>query len=188
MNIYEVVRCTIVNIYNGFMVGYNRRKYIHGRMVVRGFVENIPVFFNTGLIRQTLMYYWLSSDKFILAMALWSEELAAPVIVLPDNFDSFNIAVKDFLLFHEMGHVMLGHLTYKISTRERISDRISNIRNGSIQGIEKEADEYAVAKIGIEQTLAALAIMDETFPNKPEFKLVKTELKLRYSYLKNKFS
>lgn len=111
-----------------------------------------------------------------------------------------NRAIRDFILFHELGHVSLGH---KIDPEDNLNYwniRHSFVEKGEVQAIELEADAYASRRIGAEESLIALQVLhdmnlntllrvvDRPFMIKSRAKrlrLICTEFELRIKHLRN---
>lgn len=70
-----------------------------------------------------------------------------PVIFLTEEFASLPKLVKSYIVLHEKGHHVLGHINNGMSKRD----------------IEKEieADLYAVSKLGKEEVIAAMKIFGQ---------------------------
>lgn len=61
-----------------------------------------------------------------------------------------------FMIFHELGHVVIGTARNKKKTRNRDNHLLDGLTNGIVDPDELAADAFAAAYIGIEDSIKAL--------------------------------
>lgn len=78
----------------------------------------------------------------------WFHNEMVPVIFLTKEFASLPRLVKSYIILHEKGHHVLGHMSNGGMTKRDIEKEI-------------EADLYAVSKLGKENVIAAMKIFGQ---------------------------
>ena len=90
-------------------------------------------------------------------------------ILTDSNFEGLSYETKRFILLHEVGHQVNGHLEQlaSTSTEEIVEQRMEYIEAGQVMPIELEADAYTLNFMTKEQAYNALeelqSAMDENF-------------------------
>ena len=70
-------------------------------------------------------------------------------IIVDDNFMELSQPTKEFIIQHEIGHLVNSHVyTMKKFIKRNMSSKVSDD--------EREADEYSCLKVGKENTISAL--------------------------------
>lgn len=64
--------------------------------------------------------------------------------------------IRDFVLYHEIGHIKLKHIKQKEDTNRVNAERMSTLKTGKVHLHELEADEYAVGRVGLTSGIYAL--------------------------------
>lgn len=73
-----------------------------------------------------------------------------------DSFMQLSEGTKEFIYYHELGHVMLKHNEKQIEDREVQKEYLRCSRKGQVHRFEYEADFFAAKKVGKWQALSAL--------------------------------
>ena len=83
-----------------------------------------------------------------------------PVIFLETEFAKKLISGRSksnvFLLWHELGHLVLNHGKRYKNQEELRNARVNAIKSGTVCDIEREADAFAAQKVGVAAGIAAL--------------------------------
>lgn len=115
--------------------------------------------------------------------------LGSPSVYIHSDLLAAPEYVQRFVLYHELGHIRLGHVKAASSTKERVKRSISNmftmsIRNpmslfGVVHKDEAAADAYAVSCIGKEGAVRALTYIDQEVKKHRWMRGTSRELSLR---------
>lgn len=98
-----------------------------------------------------------------------------------------------FLIYHELGHVVIGTARNKKKTRNRDNHLLDGLTNGIVDPDELAADAFAAAYIGIEDSIKALeqerdsyflSFQNKILPNKTMPAIAYQEMSLRIEALK----
>lgn len=103
------------------------------------------------------------------AAYVFNEKKNIECIIVDDNFEKYSQKLKDFLLFHELGHANLHNNLTRKEARKKLKQRIDN--NSEVLDIELEADNFAISHLGIDsciQGLEELKLLVESENSKKE--------------------
>ena len=112
--------------------------------------------------------YWVVYDTNLLsennriACIMTHVETNQKVIALHDFFDLLPQNVREFILYHEVGHLLNNHVFYNNKECERYKqERKGYFDKGEVHPSEILCDKYAVSRMGKEKALQALNYLIE---------------------------
>ncbi|WP_276624480.1 hypothetical protein [Syntrophomonas wolfei] len=111
-----------------------------------------------------------------------------PVIIVDEEFLNLKPQVAAFGIWHEIGHIDKNHFIKYKSQEEIRKKRIKAINNGEIMLEEKEADLFAVERVG---KIAAVKFLEQSLISRPkghigsQNDLGLIELQLRIDFIKS---
>ena len=137
----------------------------------------------------------------VLAMATYTRiDSSAPGICVSPDFLNISEKLQEFILYHEIGHIVNGHITLDENaleeTAEETIERLKKYEeerysNDSFDKREFVADEYAMRKVGKENAIESLreieAYMREEFENYIE-KMTDEEIEESTKYMERFFN
>lgn len=135
-------------------------------------------------------------------MKLYSTGEFIPVILLPDYMSDFCYKTQKFIILHEIGHIMNGHIDKNLSdlkngnlTKVIVNGIMTNVVIrplaaflGTSLGMENKADEYA-CKYGMLTSKDALNAINDVINTSPDYEIgflesiAKKEIGSRYHHL-----
>lgn len=84
-----------------------------------------------------------------------------PTIFVTEEFFELPQHVKEFLIYHEFGHIHLGHI-HEMTVKNMINNTLKNsVRNyrtlvGKVEQNELDADRFAAEQIGVGRAMMAM--------------------------------
>lgn len=127
---------------------------------------------NMGIVKSELktkgsLEYYHSNDQVVatgaVIAATGTNILGQEIIIVDDRFERADEDQQNFILQHEIGHQVLGHVK-EIANNPQLAKQEMKNRNkkGYVSERELAADKYAYEKVGLEATLKAFDFMEET--------------------------
>lgn len=136
-----------------------------------GTFENIPIYLNSEFVEN-------NGYKF---SAIFKKHDNSGFIIAVDHyFLKMSKIAQKFILYHEIGHMVNGHLNKRYDSEKRIND----VLNNSISAIELEADIYSCSKIGINNFIYSI---NEIINFLNEDDIGKKELSYRKNWIVNNY-
>lgn len=100
-----------------------------------GTFENTPVYLNNEFVKN-------AGYRFSVVFKKCDD--SGFIIAVDDTFFRTSKTTQKYLLYHEIGHILNGHLDMKKCYDARVND----VLNNTVSYMELEADMYACNKIG----------------------------------------
>lgn len=85
------------------------------------------------------------------------------LILVDDSFVSMSVTSQEFIFAHEYGHTTDSQLSDE-NLEERVAKRLESVRKGYVVREEAFADDYAVERCGLAESISALEEVRELLP------------------------